>query len=410
MKTAFMAVCFASLFVAVSCSGDKHAVTLNINNLGNDTVYAKYIPVSEYGSGENLYTDTFVSVNGKLHFDLPVNEDVIIILLPSKLSKKRAAGDKYYTAERSILLFAEPNGRLKVSGRIKDSKYVEYKAKGSALMPDYLKIRNSHAALSILLDSLDTQAGYYMFSPEAGNMQMKTRDSLINAIRKKQREINGEIRKDELSYIKNHLNTDLSAYFLLRQPPDTFAVYYSQLPETVKSGPFANALDKGYLDYQKLKLYEQAQKTVVKGSPAPDFTLKNLAGDDFSLSSLKGKYVVLDFWGSWCGWCIAGYPRMKEYYAKYSSKVEFAGIACRDTEDKWRKAVRDNELNWLHVIDDASKDITRNVSTKYGIKGYPTKIILDKDLNIVEIFIGESDEFYNKLDELFKDAKQKKNI
>ena len=50
---------------------------------------------------------------------------------------------------------------------------------------------------------------------------------------------------------------------------------------------------------------------------APDFTLNDINGKPLALSSLRGKYVVIDFWGSWCGWCIKGIPKMKEYYAKY---------------------------------------------------------------------------------------------
>lgn len=74
--------------------------------------------------------------------------------------------------------------------------------------------------------------------------------------------------------------------------------------------------------------------------PAPDFTLKDIQGNDFSLSSAKGKYVILDFWGSWCGWCIKGLPDMKKAYRKYKHKVVFVGIDCNDTEEngnrRWR--------------------------------------------------------------------------
>ena len=58
-----------------------------------------------------------------------------------------------------------------------------------------------------------------------------------------------------------------------------------------------------------------ASQSIAEGQMAPDFTLKDLQGNDLSLSSLRGKYVVLDFWGSWCGWCIKGIPDMKKYYA-----------------------------------------------------------------------------------------------
>ena len=84
---------------------------------------------------------------------------------------------------------------------------------------------------------------------------------------------------------------------------------------------------------------------------APDFELPNLQGATTKLSSLRGKYVVIDFWGSWCIWCIRGIPQMKTYYAKYKDKMEILGVDCRDTEDKWKAAVEEHQLPWLQSLD-----------------------------------------------------------
>ena len=97
---------------------------------------------------------------------------------------------------------------------------------------------------------------------------------------------------------------------------------------------------------------EKAKKVQAAGVEAPDFTLKDIKGNDFKLSSLRGKIVVLDFWGSWCGWCIKGMPKMKEYYEKYKGKFEILGVDCNDTEAKWKAAVEDRKstrLNSSHV-------------------------------------------------------------
>ena len=72
---------------------------------------------------------------------------------------------------------------------------------------------------------------------------------------------------------------------------------------------------------------------------APDFELPDLQGNPLKLSSLRGKYVVLDFWGAWCIWCVRGIPNMKEAYAKHKDKMEILGIDCRDAEPKWKAAV-----------------------------------------------------------------------
>ena len=78
-----------------------------------------------------------------------------------------------------------------------------------------------------------------------------------------------------------------------------------------------------------MEAVDNSQETVAveaDGIEAPDFTLNDLNGKPLTLSSLRGKYVILDFWGSWCGWCIKGIPQMKEYYQKYAGKFEILGI------------------------------------------------------------------------------------
>lgn len=142
---------------------------------------------------------------------------------------------------------------------------------------------------------------------------------------------------------------------------------------------------------------EEAAKKQEAGLEAPDFTLTDINGTPLTLSSLRGKYVVLDFWGSWCVWCIKGFPQMKEYYAKYKGKFEILGIDCNDTEDKWKEAVKKHEVPWLHVY--CPEDAT--VQADYGITGYPTKIIIGPDGKIVKTIVGEDPAFYSLLDDLF---------
>ena len=134
-------------------------------------------------------------------------------------------------------------------------------------------------------------------------------------------------------------------------------------------------------------------------APAPDFTLNDINGKPLSLSSLQGKYVVLDFWGSWCVWCIKGIPKMKEYYQKYQGKFEILGIDCNDSEETWKEAVAKYELPWLHVYND---ETSSKLLEAYGIQGFPTKIIISPEGKIVKTIIGEDPAFYAYLDQLFQ--------
>ena len=143
---------------------------------------------------------------------------------------------------------------------------------------------------------------------------------------------------------------------------------------------------------------EQPEGTLTNGTEAPDFTLTDINGGQQSLKALRGKVVVIDFWGSWCGWCIKGFPKMKEYYEKYKEKMEILGVDCNDTQQAWRKAVAENSLPWLHVYCPKESQLL----SQYQIQGFPTKVIVSAEGKIIRTVIGEDPKFYSFLDELFK--------
>jgi thiol-disulfide isomerase/thioredoxin len=94
-----------------------------------------------------------------------------------------------------------------------------------------------------------------------------------------------------------------------------------------------------------------------------------------------------------------GIPNMKKYQKEYKDKIQFVSIACRDDSSRWAKTITDNNLDWIQVFNDGKGK--NDLSKIYGIEGYPTKIIIDPDGKIVQSFLGETVDFYKKLDELF---------
>ena len=144
---------------------------------------------------------------------------------------------------------------------------------------------------------------------------------------------------------------------------------------------------------------EVQQVEDVQADLAPDFELPDLQGNPMKLSSLRGKYVVLDFWGSWCIWCIRGIPGMKEAYSKYKDKMEILGVDCQDTEEKWKAAVEEHQLPWLQVR--CPDDYLQTLGQQYNIQGFPTKVIIDPEGRLVKVVVGEDPAFYTFLDQLF---------
>ena len=173
------------------------------------------------------------------------------------------------------------------------------------------------------------------------------------------------------------------------------------VPDKVKEGVMNPVLEQTRAAAQKTKARFDAAENVKDGKTAPDFTLKNASGEDFTLSSIfnQKKYIILDFWGTWCVWCVKGIPDMKKLYADAKGKIEIISIDCGDTPEKWKEGLEKFQMPWLHVYNPGGDN---DISIKYAVKGYPTKIILNPDGSINRTVVGEDPEFYTYVRGLIK--------
>jgi len=152
-------------------------------------------------------------------------------------------------------------------------------------------------------------------------------------------------------------------------------------------------------------------KASAVGAQELGFVKKDMHGATVSLETLKGKYVLLDFWGSWCGPCRASHPHLKALYDKYRDRgLEIVGIDEEKVADMtrrdelWRGAVAKDGLNWIQVLNNGDGD-SADVVKLYGVTAFPTKILLDKDGKILGRFVGNlPDELDKQLDIVFSSS------
>ncbi len=289
---------------------------------------------------------------------------------------------------KSIAVVAFPGETVQVNG---SAEQYNYTLTGNAFHAAWQTVKDQCRPYMLQMDSI---SDILVAKQQAGVAQ----DSIYYIYQNAYLPVLEKMQEVQKDYIRQHPDDDLSIYLLSRLGQKNAKELLPLIGEKAKSGimaPVYQAMDNAL---QEQKAREEARKNMVEGVTAPDFTLKDLQGKDLTLSSLRGKYVVLDFWGSWCGWCIKGIPDMKKYYEKYKDRMEILGVDCNDTEEKWKAAVEKHELPWLHVRNTDEADIT----VKYGIQGYPTKIVIDTEGKVAKIVVGEDPAFYKYLDELFK--------
>lgn len=152
-----------------------------------------------------------------------------------------------------------------------------------------------------------------------------------------------------------------------------------------------------FLMIVSLNLFSQMRP----GQTAADLSLPDLNGKKVSLSGLKGKVVLIDFWASWCGPCRQNNPRLVKLYKKYHEKgFEIYGISLDEDIDSWKKAVRHDRLTWIQVIDDRGWEAL-SVSA-YGIDMIPTSFLIDRE-GVIRSINAEGPELESSVKDLLKD-------
>lgn len=203
-------------------------------------------------------------------------------------------------------------------------------------------------------------------------------------------------RKVFTDYLDKDTSSAPATYALLNLDGQDFLDYYARLtPEAQNSILMPMVMNQKEKVEKRIEAEKRLEALQSGTVAAPEFTLPNLEGKPVSLKDFRGKWVVLDFWGAWCRWCIKGFPELKQAYA--GGKFEVIGIDNRDTPERWKEAVAKYELPWVNVYNDTETPEGMTLLENYAIEGFPTKVIIDPQGIVRNVTVGEDPSFYTVL-------------
>lgn len=360
------------------------AFTVNVDIKGLSSTSGGYT-ISDNSDAKGYRREEIVINGDNFSFKGTTSEPTLVKMYFSNRKLMKTIGeDGFIPTNATLLLFvATPSKEIKVRGVASD--FVDAYPYGdeendilAKLTSKIHPLMNESVNLSIKLET------------------DKSIDSLMFAkLSNREKELNVKIqaiRKDFLNdYASSIAGLWLMEDMLIRSQISMEDVekYFKKVDSKYSNIRYYKALESRIEGYNSTKI----------GKIVEFKTTNTLDGKLFDITSLRGKYVILDFWGTWCGPCVKGMPDLKEFRDKNIDKLEVIAVNCGDSYERWENSKFTKSYNWIHIKSDKKNNDFVN---KFNIQGYPTKILISPKGEILYRYVGEYLQLYKEIEKHIK--------
>nr|WP_320120421.1 TlpA disulfide reductase family protein [uncultured Marinifilum sp.] len=328
--------------------------------------------------------DTVKVENGKFSHTESITEPTVLRMSfrTEKLMKMVGRG---YIPTKCVLLHyvAFPGADIKVNGEAKD----------------FCDAYPSGDPENELMAKLNSKI--YPYMNEAANLAVKhmsdttLSEAIVKADEKRGEELGKLEQEAKMDFFSKHISS-IAGLWMLEDMIIRSQIEMEKVAELMEKVDADKYKDLSY--YKALAKRVEGFKTTGIGMKAPAIAGKNtLDGSDFDLTSLRGKYVIIDFWGTWCGACLAGVPEMKKFRDEHADRLQIVGVAKDDNVEKVQKCMEKKGMNWPNILVGKGE---QDFVAKYNVQGFPTKILLDRNGKILLRSVGEKEDFYHEVEKL----------